>query len=127
MYFVNRHKGRASPWPIVIAGLVLLAIVFAIAPRSNAAGGIANVDFDTVRGVVHKRCTTCHAAAPEHPGFQAAPAGVALETDAQINAEALRIYQQTVVTRVMPIGNLTGITEDEREIIDRWYQSESHR
>jgi uncharacterized membrane protein len=38
-------------------------------------------------------------------------------------AEAQRIHQQTVLTRVMPIGNLTNITEDERELIDRWYQS----
>ena len=127
VYFVNRHKGAASPLPLVVACVVLLAIVFAIAPRGNAAGSVANVDFDVVRGVVHERCTSCHAAAPKHPGFQAAPAGVALETDAQINAEALRIYQQTVVTRVMPIGNLTGITEEEREIIGRWYQSGDRR
>ena len=44
-----------------------------------------------------------------------------LESDRQIVDEAFRIHQQTVVTRVMPIGNLTGITEDEREAIDRWY------
>jgi uncharacterized membrane protein len=48
---------------------------------------------------------------------------VVLETDAQIVAEALRIHQQTVVTRVMPIGNLTNITEEERRLIDRWYRS----
>ena len=49
--------------------------------------------------------------------------GVVLDSDAQIVAEALRIHQQTVVTRVMPIGNLTGISEEERDLIDRWYQS----
>jgi uncharacterized membrane protein len=38
-------------------------------------------------------------------------------------AEAQRIHQQTVVTRVMPIGNLTGISEDERTVIDNWYRS----
>ena len=42
-------------------------------------------------------------------------------TDQQIVAEALRIHQQTVTTRVMPIGNLTNITDEERDIIDRWY------
>jgi uncharacterized membrane protein len=81
------------------------------------------VDFAAVRAIVQQRCTTCHAAAPEHPAFQAAPAGVLLETDAQIAAEALRIHQQTVVTRAMPIGNLTGIMETERELIDRWYRA----
>jgi uncharacterized membrane protein len=50
-----------------------------------------------------------------------------LETDAQIVAEALRIHQQTVITRVMPIGNLTNISEAERDVIDRWYQSMESR
>ena len=68
------------------------------------------------------RCMTCHSAQPTHPAFPAAPGGVVLDTEEQIVAEALRIHQQTVVTRVMPIGNLTNITEEERAVIDRWYQ-----
>jgi uncharacterized membrane protein len=76
-----------------------------------------------VRSVIHHRCTSCHSAVPTHPAFPAAPAGVILDNDRQILAEAGRIYQQTVVTRVMPIGNLTNITEDERILIDRWYSA----
>ena len=44
------------------------------------------------------------------------------EMTEQILADAERIYQQTVVTRVMPIGNLTGMTEDERQVIAGWYR-----
>ena len=43
--------------------------------------------------------------------------------DVQIVAAADKIYQQTVVTRIMPIGNLTNITEEERDLIDRWYRA----
>jgi uncharacterized membrane protein len=64
----------------------------------------------------------CHSAAPTHLAFPAAPAGVMLDTDEQITAEALRIHQQTVVMRAMPIGNLTEISEDERQMIDAWYR-----
>ncbi len=122
VYFVARHKGRASVLPIVIAIVLLAAVAGLIAPRANATLDGAVV-FDEVRTVIHKRCMACHAAQPSHPAFQAAPAGVVLESDAQIRAEALRIHQQTVVTRVMPIGNLTGISEEERAVIDRWYNS----
>jgi uncharacterized membrane protein len=122
VYFVARHSGRASPLPIVGAVVLLLIVAVAIVPRDTAASS-GSVDFDAVRTVVHERCTSCHAASPAHPGFQAAPAGVVLETDRQIMAEALRIHHQTVVTRVMPIGNLTNITEDERALIDRWYRA----
>ncbi len=121
VWFVARHSGRASPVPLLAAAALLLVVAAAIAPRNTAASA-GRVDFDAVRAIVHGRCTTCHAATPEHPGFLAAPAGVVLETDAQIAAEALRIHQQTVVTRAMPIGNLTNITDEERRLIDRWYR-----
>jgi len=125
IYFVARHKGHASPVPIIIAVLLLAAVAALITPRANASSGEA-VAFDDVRTVVHHRCTTCHSAQPTHPAFPAAPGGVVLDTDVQIVAEAQRIHQQTVVTRVMPIGNLTGISEAERDLINRWYQVEGN-
>ncbi len=121
VYFVARHKGEASLLPMVTAIVILLAVAAAIAPRSKAAS-VAAVSFDQVRSVIDSRCANCHAAQPTHPGFPAAPAGVMFDTDEQIRAEMLRIHQQTVVTRVMPIGNLTDISEAEREVIDAWYQ-----
>jgi uncharacterized membrane protein len=54
--------------------------------------------------------------------FPAAPGGVVFDNDEQIVAEAARIHQQTVVVRGMPIGNLTQMTEEERAIIDQWFQ-----
>ncbi|NIL95207.1 MAG: hypothetical protein GTO71_12410 [Woeseiaceae bacterium] len=122
IYFVARHSGKASPWPLIFAGVLLAGVAALIAPRASAASGEA-VAFEEVRSVVLHRCTSCHSAQPTHPAFPAAPGGVVLDTEAQIVAEALRIHQQTVVTRVMPIGNLTNISEAERELIDRWYRS----
>ena len=122
IYFVARHKGPASPATIIIAFLILAGVAAAIVPKVSASSGVA-VSFNEVRSVVHHRCTACHSSQPTHPAFPAAPGGVILDTDQQIMAEAQRIHQQTVVTRVMPIGNLTGISEDERTVIDNWYQS----
>jgi len=122
VYFVARHKGQASPLPIIIAALLLAAIVAAVAPRS-ANSSAATVTFDQVRNVVSARCTTCHADAPTHALFPAPPLGVVLDTDERILAEASRIHQQTVVTKVMPISNLTAMTDQERQIIDRWYKA----
>jgi uncharacterized membrane protein len=121
IYFVERHKGRASLVPLVASVVLLAAIAAAITPRSQATDGMT-ANFDQVRNVVNARCATCHAEAPVHPAFPAPPLGVMLDTDERIRAEATRIHQQTVVTRVMPIGNLTAMTEDERQIIDQWYQ-----
>jgi len=121
IYFVARHKGNASFLPAGIAIVIIAAIALAITPRAREGTAVA-ASFDQVRNVINARCTSCHSAAPVHPAFPAAPLGVIFDTDGQIVAEAERIYQQTVVTRVMPIGNLTAMTEAERQIIDGWYQ-----
>ena len=122
IWFVARHKGSAAPWPAIAAVLILLGVAIAIAPPTTAATATTAPTLDQVRVVIEHRCTTCHAAAPTHAAFPAAPGGVVLETGEQILAEAGRIYQQTVVTKVMPIGNLTGITDEERQLLDHWYQ-----
>lgn len=121
VYFVARHKGRASPVTMAGAVLILLAVAAAIAPRP-AVTGAAALSLDDIRPVIAHRCTTCHSAAPTHLAFPAAPAGVMFDSDEQIVADAERIYQQTVVTRAMPIGNLTGISEEERTMIGDWYR-----
>jgi uncharacterized membrane protein len=120
-YFVARHKGRASPLPIVIAIIILLTTAAALAPRSEARSA-RQVSLEDVRPIIMERCTNCHSSEPTHVAFPAAPAGVMLDTDAQIRTEATRIHQQTVVLKSMPIGNLTQMTDEERALIDAWYR-----
>ncbi len=121
VYFVARHKGKTSPVPIVVAGLILLLVAAAIVPKSRAAT-TETVTLSMIRPVIESRCTTCHSQNPTHIAFPAAPSGVVLDTDEEIASEALRIHQQTVVLKAMPIGNLTQISEAERALIDAWYQ-----
>ena len=121
-WFVARHKGRASPVPIVIAALLLLATAAAIAPKSRA-GTTGAVTLEMIRPVLEARCTVCHSASPTHLAFPAAPSGVMFDTREQILAEAYRIHQQTVVLKSMPIGNLTDMQDEERALIDAWYAS----
>ncbi|MCG8369903.1 MAG: urate hydroxylase PuuD [Proteobacteria bacterium] len=119
-WFVDRHGGEASPLPAILAVVILATVAVAIAPRTaDREAGTAS--FEQVRNVVNARCTSCHSAAPVHPAFPVAPLGIVFDTDEQIVADADRIYQQTVVTRVMPIGNLTAMTDEERRILEDWY------
>ena len=122
VWFVARHSGRAGWLPLVLAALLLIGVIVAIAPRPVTASTGA-VDAAEVQRIVMLRCVSCHATEPSHAAFTAPPAGVILETAAQIDAEAERIYQQTVVTRAMPLGNLTAITEAERAAVGQWYAS----
>jgi len=121
VYFVARHKGKTSPLPIVVASIILLIVAAALTPRSRAASA-ETVSLAEIRPVIESRCTSCHSRNPTHIAFPAAPSGVMLDTVEDILAEAQRIHQQTVVLKVMPIGNLTQMSDEERNLIDAWYQ-----
>ena len=45
-----------------------------------------------------------------------------LDTPQRVRAQALQIHMQAVLSKAMPPGNLTGVTEDERALLDRWYR-----
>ena len=125
VYFVARHKGSAPVLPAVLAVLILVGVAAAIAPRPGraiAGPTVTPKTFADVVSIIQERCTSCHGAEPTFAGFPAAPGGVMFDTPDMIVKEALRIHQQAVLTRIMPIGNLTEMRDDERMIIDQWYR-----
>jgi uncharacterized membrane protein len=76
--------------------------------------------FADVRHVIDRRCAVCHSARPTDLTFGVAPAGVAFDTPEEVAARAARIRERAVVTRTMPPGNKTNITDRERALIGRW-------
>ncbi|MET1077288.1 MAG: urate hydroxylase PuuD [Pseudomonas sp.] len=83
-----------------------------------AAGGSA--DFNQVNRVIQERCAVCHAAKPSSPMFSAAPGGVMFDTPQQIQLLAAQIQAQAVTSQVMPLGNITQMTQAERDLIGAW-------
>ena len=82
----------------------------------------AGVSFETINKVIQERCSVCHSATPSHAAFAAAPAGVILDTPEEIKANVPRIVAQTVTTQVMPLGNMTQMTDEERALIGTWVE-----
>jgi uncharacterized membrane protein len=130
-YFVMRHKahergGRTSPLAAVLGVVLLIGVAFALAPSRSSGTADALVlndaqRFARVRTIVGQRCASCHSSAPTQPGFTAAPKGVAFDQPEHIFAYTAQIQQQ-VAARVMPLGNLTGMTEEERAELLAWIQ-----
>jgi uncharacterized membrane protein len=128
-WFVARHKahergGRTSPLTLALALLALAAAAVALAPRdstpSAAMAGIAPHErFTRVETIMRQRCVPCHAPAPTFAGLTAPPKGVVLDSPESILAQAQPTLVQ-LTTRVMPLGNLTQMTEDERAEVIAW-------
>ncbi len=121
--FVVRHKalvqGRRVPWEYAGGGcavLLGLAVWLAPAPVPPASADAEPVGFAQVQAVVEARCTVCHNA-------QVQQKNVALHTPELLQRQALAVYQQTVVLKLMPLNNSTGLTEAERQLLRRWFEA----
>ncbi|HXF94470.1 MAG TPA: urate hydroxylase PuuD [Gemmatimonadales bacterium] len=124
-WFNRHHQGRRGAWLLAASVLGLLALAVATAPGRGpgpAALGPAEPAalFREARVVIVRRCAPCHSAAPTIAGLSAPAAGVALDTPAEIRAQAARIYAVAVAAETMPLGNVTGMTAEERVLLGRW-------
>jgi uncharacterized membrane protein len=134
-FFVLRHGfklGRnGHPWPYALAGVIAIVgvsvwlkpapVVESVATNSGAAsaasaGAGGQIGYKTMQAVLEQRCYLCH-------GEQVQMKNVRLDSPAGVKLHAQNMYQQVVVTKVMPLNNATGITEAERALIKQWFES----
>ena len=126
--FVARHKahvqGRRTPWEHALLGVVLVVLVAvwrAPAPASRqsavaAAAPAAPSGFHEVQSVIDHRCVLCHNAQVQNKGIE-------LDRPDLVKRHAQEIFQQAVVLKQMPLNNATQISEQERDVIKRWYEA----
>jgi len=121
-FFVLWHSGGRAWWLLAAGGALLAALFGWLAPHSatTAENSSPAPDIASVHAIVVQRCTACHS---EHPSLMAsAPKGTMFDHPEQIEQRADLIYQQVAMLRVMPPGNITQLSESERDLIARWYQ-----
>ena len=119
------HRSRSHRGVLALglaSFVVLLALTVRPAPpaATAAAPAVGPVPFTAVRAIVARRCMTCHTRHPSNPSFSAPPAGVMFDDPERLRALAPRIRVRAVETRTMPLGNLTGMTQAERDTLAAW-------
>ena len=117
-FFNLRQAGRNAWWIPVTAALAIAAVAVAIRPHGSS-GGTA-VPFTQAQAIVQERCVPCHSAHPTK--VDSAPMGIVFDTPKQIQAQASLIQQVAVLTKVMPLGNQTGMTQAERDTLGHWIE-----
>ena len=118
-FFVMRHRGQVQWWlPTAGVGLIA-ALVVLMAPEPVDASG-EPVPFAAIQTIMVDRCVACHAERPTWEGFAQPPKGVVLETPEQLLAHATK-NAETIANGYMPLGNLTGMTDEERRLFAVWY------
>jgi uncharacterized membrane protein len=116
----NRHPAAyAAVGVAVILGVIVWMKPKApdsIAQQASNAGAVASNDYQTVQKVFEERCYACH-------GANLQMKNVRLDTPALVQQHAQSIYQQVVVSKIMPMNNATGITDAERLLVKNWFEA----
>jgi uncharacterized membrane protein len=121
-----REKGQLSVWVLPVSVLILLAGAFISAPKKNPTACKSEVSMNEVMTIVQKRCVSCHSAKPTDDGFTMAPNGVVYDTPQDVIKMKEKIMQRVVLTKTMPQGNKTGMTEEERDVVRCWIEGLSN-
>ncbi len=109
-------KYRAALPVILIA---LIAAIYMTTPQQSNIFDSVVSDVE-VMTIVRKHCTSCHAANPKNEAFDAPPKNIVLENIDQLGRHGKQVVRFAVQTRAMPLGNDTGMTEDERLKLGAW-------
>ena len=118
--------GKTSArWWAALPLLASLVAVMAVtrAPRVEATSGGDGVPFGEVRAVINQRCLSCHSLYATDDVFMTAPGNVTFDTPEQIVRLAARIKERAVATQSMPMGNKTGMTDQERVLLGQWIEA----
>ncbi|MES1926641.1 urate hydroxylase PuuD [Salinisphaera sp. T31B1] len=136
-FFVSMHAGQIRPvFPIAGVAFILAAFWLtapAFGPQTDdtsasdapvAGAGhdrsqASRTPFARVHQIIDTRCVECHAQNPSSDSFAAPPAGIMLDNEQRIRAHRAKI-KEVVASRYMPLGNITGMTDDERQAIADW-------
>jgi len=123
--FNLRNQGRRYALLLPGAVVILAALAFVTSPKGvNVAAAerhaTERVAYPVIEAIVAQRCLPCHVARPTFPGYPAPPLGIVLDAPERVRDLAARIEMVAVTTRTMPLGNLTGMTDEERAVLARW-------
>jgi uncharacterized membrane protein len=117
-------RGLAIAWQWPLSALLVLGLIWFSAPRIDESAVDEEIlsEIDAF-AILQTRCLTCHAAKPSHEDFDKAPGGLKFDTLAEVRKATARILAQSVLSKNMPLGNITKMTDDERRRIGRWIRA----
>lgn len=120
LYKEDRKEQRLLA-AILVAFGAAIGLTFIKKPEPKIVGP---VDTATAMTIIQNRCTTCHSTKPTYAGFVAPPAGFVMESVEQVLAKSEKIVQRTSVSRDMPMGNITHMTDEERAMLKVWIEGQ---
>jgi uncharacterized membrane protein len=110
----------AYGWGLPVVAMALVTAIYVTAPQPREVAAGPAVSDIQAQAISAKHCIMCHSQHPTNQAFKEPPKNVVLDNVAALRRFAPQIYMQTVQNRAMPLGNQTGMTDEERDQLGRW-------
>ena len=115
------HEDMAQiAWTIPVVALCLMGAVMLTEPAASIVPVGLKVTDAEVMEIAQSHCTSCHAAVPTDDKIKQAPKGIMFASTDDLKRYAKQIEAQAVRNKVMPLGNKTGMTLEERQKLGAW-------
>ena len=128
-FFNLRHRGIVSYGILVRAGIAFLILAGWLGYERYEkleASLELHVGNERAFALIDTHCKVCHSKTPTHPAFNAPPAGVLMDERDVILKSSTQMLT-AVNTSYMPLGNITGMTAEERSHLVAWLGSRKGR
>ncbi len=123
-YLNKMEAGEKAVWILPVALVGMIGLMFATAPRTKSVCKENKpATFSAAQAIIQKRCVQCHSANPTDDLQKIAPNGIMFDTPDQIKKMTDRILNRAIITKTMPQGNKTEMTQEERDLIQCWIES----
>ncbi len=124
-FFNLKHQGVNKPSVLISGIAAFFALMLAIAPWPSSPVNAQNelqVSISDAQAwdIINKHCTQCHSETPTSKLFQTAPLGFKLDSLADVKKASALIHTRAVITKDMPLANMTKMTDAEREMLGTW-------
>ena len=117
---IKRRKIQVLAGAILLSAIAITVLGTELSQRASTKQKITDGEALTL---ITTHCSGCHSSSPTNEGFDAPPAGLILKSIEDVQRGVDKIYEQTIVGKIMPLGNSTGMTEEERAAFGVWLKS----
>ena len=131
-FFNLKHQGFYKPQVLVSGIAAFFVLMLAIAPwhtlNVQASNGDATQEATVISDaqawtIINTRCTECHSKTPTSEMFKTAPSGFVIDSIDEAKKFSQSIYTRAIISKDMPLANLTNMTDEERELLSSWLLS----
>ncbi len=103
-----------------VATLFFFAHPEGLGHARRATSSAQAVTWNDVQPIFRQRCQRCHSRQPTDAAFRTAPNGVVFDQYDDVVRMKDRVKLRAVTLRSMPLANMTGMTDAERERVGAW-------